>query len=325
MVDAMSRFGYVVVALFLLMTVLTTACGREKPGPAKPFTVRMLSARSLSGRWERAAERGLGLIAAELDADVARFRVEDQDDARARLAEQGRAGVELVFCVGAGVEKMLLSEAAAFPATAFVLLPGRVHGPNVGSIRFLPEEAGYLAGAVAGEIVPDRKVGLLRGVGGAWLEALEDGFVAGFRARQRSGKITVEAAEGPDGVWKLKSAGIGVALYASDRFDPAALSAAHNAGILLVTADPDFMDVEPEIVIAAIEVDVPEAMLRVAREVRDGTFSGRVFSFDLGSGVLDVKLNPNLGADRLAVATDALEDARSEVTAGLVEFDGLGL
>ncbi len=100
MVDAMSRFGYVVVALFLLMTVLTTACGREKPRPAKPFTVRMLSARSLSGRWERAAERGLGLIAAELDADVARFRVEDQDDARARLAEQGRAGVELVFCVG---------------------------------------------------------------------------------------------------------------------------------------------------------------------------------------------------------------------------------
>jgi len=325
MVDAMRKTWYVVVALFLLMTVLTTACGPEDPEPAKPFTVRMLSARSLSGRWERAAERGLGLIAAELDANVARFRVEDQGDARASLAEQGRSGVDLVFCVGAGVEKMLHSEAAAFPATAFVLLPGRDHGPNVGSIRFLPEEAGYLAGSVAGEIAPDRKVGLLRGVGGAWLEALEDGFVAGFRARQQSGKIAVEAAEGPDGVWKLMSAGIGVALYASDRSDPAVLSAAHNAGILLVTTDPDFMNVEPEVVIAAIEVDVPEAMLRVAREVRDGTFSGRVFSFDLGSGVLDVVLNPDLGADRMVVVADALEEARSEVTAGLVEFDGLGL
>jgi len=322
MVDAMRKTWYVVVALFLLMTVLTTACGPEDPEPAKPFTVRMLSARSLSGRWERAAERGLGLIAAELDANVARFRVEDQGDARARLAEQGRSGVDLVFC---GVEKMLHSEAAAFPATAFVLLPGRDHGPNVGSIRFLPEEAGYLAGSVAGEIAPDRKVGLLRGVGGAWLEALEDGFVAGFRARQQSGKIAVEVAEGPDGVWKLMSAGIGVALYASDRSDPAVLSAAHNAGILLVTTDPDFMNVEPEVVIAAIEVDVPEAMLRVAREVRDGTFSGRVFSFDLGSGVLDVVLNPDLGADRMVVVADALEEARSEVTAGLVEFDGLGL
>jgi hypothetical protein len=33
----------------------------------------------------------------------------------------------------------------------------------------------------------------------------------------------------------------------------------------------------------------------------------------------------NLGADRAAAAAVALEDARSEVTAGLVEFDGLGL
>jgi hypothetical protein len=92
-----------------------------------------------------------------------------------------------------------------------------------------------------------------------------------------------------------------------------------------VASDPDSMNVEPEVVIAAVEIDLPEAMLRIAREVRDGTFSGRVFSFDLGSGVLDVALNPDLGEDRLAVATDALEDARAEVTAGLVEFDGLGL
>jgi len=291
-VDAMRKTGYVVVALFLLMTVLITTCGREEPEPEKRFTVRVLSTRSLSGRWERAAERGLGLIAAELDADVARFRVEDDIDARTRLAEQGRAGAQLVYFVGAGVEKMLYSEAAAFPDTAFVLLPGRVHGPNLGSIRFLPEEAGYLAGAVAGEIVPDSKVGLLRGV---------------------------------DGVWKLKSAGIGVALYASDRSDPAVLAAAHNAGILLVASDPDSMNLEPEAVIATVEVDLPEAMVRIAREVRDGTFSGRVFSFDLGSGVLDVALNLNLGADRAAAAAAALDDARSEVTAGLVEFDGLGL
>jgi hypothetical protein len=135
----------------------------------------------------------------------------------------------------------------------------------------------------------------------------------------------VEAAEGPDGVWRLKSAGIGVALYASDRSDPAVLAAAYNAGILLVVSDPDSMKVEPEVVIAAVEVDLPEAMVRIAREVRDGTFSGRAFSFDLGSGVLDVALNPDLREDRLAVATDALEDARAEVTAGLVEFDGLGL
>jgi hypothetical protein len=66
-------------------------------------------------------------------------------------------------------------------------------------------------------------------------------------------------------------------------------------------------------------------MLRVAREVRDGTFEGRVFAFDLGSGVLDVVINPNLAPDSLAAAGEALEEARAEITAGLVEFDELGL
>ena len=67
-------------------------------------------------------------------------------------------------------------------------------------------------------------------------------------------------------------------------------------------------------------------MLRVAREVRDRTFSGRVFAFDLGSGVLDVKLNPDLeaqpgGSD----LREALERARSEITAGWVEIEELGI
>ena len=78
-------------------------------------------------------------------------------------------------------------------------------------------------------------------------------------------------------------------------------------------------------VVAAIDFDVAEAMLRVAREVRDHAFKGRVFAFDLGSGVLDVVINPALAPENRAVAEEALEAARSEITAGLVEFDELGL
>jgi hypothetical protein len=52
---------------------------------------------------------------------------------------------------------------------------------------------------------------------------------------------------------------------------------------------------------------------------------GRVFAFDLGSGVLDVVISPDMAPDSLAVAGEALEEARAEITAGLVEFDELGL
>ena len=72
-------------------------------------------------------------------------------------------------------------------------------------------------------------------------------------------------------------------------------------------------------------IDVAEAMLRVAREVHDGNFVGRTYSFDLGSGVLDLTLSDDLDPDVRAAASQRLEAARAEVTAGLVEFDHLGL
>jgi basic membrane lipoprotein Med (substrate-binding protein (PBP1-ABC) superfamily) len=287
------------VAAAVALMLLAAACGQDEQPTDASFSVRMLTVRTISGRWERAAERGLGRIAAELDADVARVRVDDPANERQLLAEQGRAGVNLVFCVGGYSESTLYSVATTYPNT------------------------GYLAGAVAGALAPDGRLGLLHGGGQPWLEPLEEGYVAGFKSRWRRTQVTV--GEGADGVWQLSSAGVMMSLYATDRSDPEVLAAAHNAGVQLVVTDPDLIEVASHTVVAAVDVDVAEAMLRVSREVRDRTFAGREFAFDLGSGVLDVVVNPGLAPDTLAVANEALEEARAEITAGLVEFDGLGL
>jgi basic membrane lipoprotein Med (substrate-binding protein (PBP1-ABC) superfamily) len=310
-------------AAAVILALLVTSCGRDEQPADTGFSVRMLTVRTISGRWERAAERGLGRIAAELDADVARVRVDDPSDERRLLAEQGRAGVDLVFCVGGTSESALYAVANEFPNTVFVQLPGHARAANVAGIRFLPEEVGYLAGAVAGALGPDRRLGLLHGSGQPWLEPLEEGFVAGFKSRWR--RPRVEVAEGAEGVWQLSSAGVVTTLYAADIADPEVLAAAHDAGLQLVVTDPGLIEVAAHTVAAAIDVDVAEAMLRVSREVNDRSFAGREFAFDLGSGVLDVVINPELAPDDLAAANEALEEARAEITAGLVEFDGLGL
>ena len=306
-----------------VIAILAAACGPDTKHTDESFSVRVLTTRSVSERWERAAEQGLGRVATELGADVAQVRIEEPAHERNLLADQGRAGINLAFCVGGFSDTMLYSVANAFPNTAFVLLPGRVHGENVAGIRFLPEEVGYLAGAVAGALSPDGRLGLLRGGGQPWLEPLEEGYMAGFKSRWRRTKVTV--GEGADGVWELSSAGVLLSLYSADGADPEVLAAAHNAGIQLVVTHPEFLDAASDTVVAAIDFDVAEAMLRVTREVRDHTFKGRVFTFDLGSGVLDVVINPALAPDIRSVAEEALEEARAEITAGLVEFDGLGL
>jgi len=323
MVEVVRYQCFKAVSTVAMLVLLTTSCGRDAQPPDASFSVRLLTAQTISGRWERAAEGGLARIVAEIDADVARVRIDDPANERKMLAEQGRAGISLVFCIGGYSETTLYSVATAFPKTVFVMLPGRAQAKNVAGITFLSEEVGYLAGAVAGALSQDGQLGLLRGDGQPWLELLEEGYVAGFKGRW--GRAELKVGEGPDGVWELSSAGVLIALYVADRADAEVLSAAHNAGVRLVATDPELLDAESVTVVAAVEFDVPEAMMRVVREVRDHTFRGRGFAFDLGSGVLDVVVNPALAPDTLTIAEEALEGARAEITAGLVEFDGLGL
>jgi basic membrane protein A len=313
--------GFVVLSL---AGFANWSCAPVEP-PAEPgFRVRLVTSVALSGRWERAAERGLGLIAAELDADVARSRAAGTSDQRTRLRDHAMDGVDLIFCVGPEVESLIYTEAVAFPNTDFIIIPGEIEAANVGSVAFMPEEAGFLAGAVAASVTDRPAVGLLRGAGRPWLDRLENGFNAGFSATHPNADVMT--VRGEDGPWQLVAAGIEVALYSTDHIEPQVLAAVHDSGLFLIGADPALMDAEPDFVVAAVDVDVAEAMLRVAREVHDHAFTGKVYAFDLGSGVVDLRLNPGLTQfDEGGEIREALERARSEITAGWVEIEGLGI
>ena len=316
---------------YLVPTVLAVSCmavgvgcartsDRDTGGPS--FEVRLLTSKAVSGRWERAAEEGLGRIAAELDAGVARVRATDVLMQRTLVAQQGDAAVDLVFCVGAGFENSVFAEAPTYPATRFVLLPGRGHGPNVGGIELVPDGAAWVAGVVAAKLSSSATVGVLRGPGGPWLDHVEGGFINGFLSASTRGTAVVVSA--PEGPWELVERGAKVALYAADQGDPEVYSAAHDAGLLLVATDAATIEEEPDVIAAAIRVDVAEAMVRLAREVKDGVFGGGIYAFDLGSGVLDVRLNQTIPDVALPSVREALENARSEVTAGIVEMEELG-
>ncbi len=318
-----SRILFVATAIALVMS---SGCGDQLTQIETvdtAYRVRLLTAMPVSGRLERAAEEGLGRIAAELGADVARLRVTEEGGLQALLQDQGERGVDLVFCVGPGFDNAVFANAPSFPSTQFVLLPGRAHGANITGVEFVPDGAGYVAGVVAANLGPSESVGVLRGVGGPWLDHLESGFIRGFLSEgYRHDAVVVSASEGP---WELAHQGVDVALYATDQPEGEILAAAHDAGILLVAADSRVMAAEPDVVALAIHVDVAEAMLRLARGAYEKSLSAGFYSFGLGSGVVDVRLNPSLPEANLPTVLEALEVARSEVTAGIVEMEDLGI
>jgi len=309
-----------------LVVLVDVGCGRE-PAPTEPVVPRLqvslLTSQQASGRWELQANRGIDRIAAELGAVVRRHQVPDAVVSRALVFTDPERAADLVFCIGPDFANSLFTEASSFPDTRFVLVPGRGHAANVAGVEFLPAGAGYVAGVVAGHLRPAAAVGILRGAGGTWLEELESGFVVGYRASRRDARVVVVGST--DGPWELAADGVGIALYATDQPESEVLAAAHNAGVLLVGADSALLAEDPDVVAAAVHVDLAEAMVRLAREVDAGTLTGGSYAFDLGSGVLDVRLNPTLPGNQLPSLREALEVARSEVTAGIVEMEGLGM
>ncbi len=310
------------LSLAVVLVATAAACRRaEQPPPA--FRVRLLTSQPTSGRWERAAEQGLGRIGAELDADVSRLRADDEAERRELLLAAATAGVDLLFCVGPGFDRIVYLEAAAFPDSSFVMFWQRATAANVASIEFLPQGAGYVAGVVAAHLADADAVAVLRGTGSTWLEPLEDGFLSGFRSVRRD--ATELALAPPAGPREAIDGGARVALYACDWPQPELLDEARESGLLLIASDVSLLESAPDVVAAAVVVDVPEAMVRIAREVRDGSFRGGPYLFDLGSGVLDVRLGPSLAEHGGAALREALAVARSEVTAGIVEVERLGM
>jgi basic membrane lipoprotein Med (substrate-binding protein (PBP1-ABC) superfamily) len=310
-------------SLVMVAVGLQLSCRYDSQTDSNRFKVMALT-HKLPHELEESAKRGLALIAADLNADVALISEPDDQQRRAILRKLGNERTDLVFCFGDVYEAAVYTEARAYPETSFVIRPGSPDAGNVASLSFLVEEPAFLAGVLADLVRQSKqKVGAIIGSGGPWLERVDEGFLAGLSAQNVHDELV--RSDGPDAPWALAAQGVAVALYAADTADPAVLAAAHDAGIQLIVTDSRAMRTESDVVLAAVTIDLGQAMLRVAHEVAGETFQSRDYAFDLGSGVIDLKLSPSIEKRTAEAIRQVLATSRDAITAGWVEIEQLGL
>ena len=87
-----------------------------------------------------------------------------------------------------------------------------------------------------------------------------------------------------------------------------------NAGYLF-GANLDQSGLAPDRVFGSAVIDLPRAFLAVAREVRAGSFSPRVESFGLRSGVIRYEANPALESRIPDALRQRLQQARDSIVA----------
>jgi basic membrane lipoprotein Med (substrate-binding protein (PBP1-ABC) superfamily) len=310
-----------------LAAAMFAACDGAKPGGG--FAVALLSPGPVNDNgWNASAYEGLLRIERELGAVKSQQQVKtpaEFEDGFRRNAERGAALV-----IGHGFE---FGDAAVkigreFPKTAFVVSagpPGAV-AENVASMVWRIEDAAYLCGRVAAEMSKTGKAGC---VGGMDIPPVRSAFDA-FAHGARSVKPDFEVRQTFVGDWhdlgaakaqslSLVEAGCDSLFHDADAAGLGVLEAAAVKGIYAFGCTNDQSSSAPGAVLASATVDVPASFVKIAREVKDGSFRGRRIEWTRRDGIVKLVWNPALAGRVPEKVRQAIDKLDAEIASGALK------
>ena len=291
------------IALLGLVAGCTAGGDERRSEDAGAFRVALLTPGPISDRsWNGGAYDGLLRIRDSLGALVSHIQTRTPAEFEENFRQYGAQGYDLVFGHGFEFQDAALRVAPSYPGTVFVTTSGNSVLENVAGMVFNMEDASYLAGMMAASLT---KTGTLALIGGSEFPPVKSSFEA-FEAGARAARPSVRVLTTYLGTWDDVSAGKEQALALLNRgadvifqnADAAGLgvfnAARERGGVYVFGTNSNQNDVAPTVVIASVVIDLPHALLSVAREVRDKRFSARVIRLGGAEDVVSLIVNPAL-------------------------------
>lgn len=279
--------------------------------------------------WSESASDGLQKIKSELHVDTTP-PVEGpiaQADVPGILRNLSQQGDNLVFLHGSEWDDAAKSVAPSTPNTTYVVMGGRsVDSPNLYPIQFNADQATYLAGMVAGGITKTNKIGL---VGATKIPIVVEAFQAfkkGVTAVNPKATVT-EVYIGSEDIAKAKQqtqqlldAGDDVIMHNANEGGKGVADAVKaKPGAVFIGANADQSDLAPTQTVGSFILDVPSAMLAVAKSVQTGDHGGKAFAAGLKDGAVDFKYNARFQGTVPPALKLKVDGARAAMIAGKLD------
>lgn len=293
---------------------LQTDRGRIDP---KNFKVALLTPGPISDQaWNAAAYRGLLRIQDSLHAQISHVETKTPAEFEENFRQYGAQGYSLIFANGFEYQDAVERVAADYPQTVFVTTSGNRTGANWAALDFAFEDGAYLAGMVAGVV---SKSGVIGVIGGTELPPVKQGF-AGFAAGAGAINPNLKVLTSYIGTWNDASAGKEQALAQISQGADVIFQNADAAGlgvfqaakdskhVWIVGSNSDQNAVAPSVTLGSVVIDLPHALLTVARQVREGIFIPSVIRLGPQQQVVKFVVNPTLGS-QIPPATRVLVDS----------------
>lgn len=294
--------GLVVVALAAVAWAVT-GCSSDEAADAR-FRVALLTPGSIAdGGWNAGAYAGLERIRDELGAEISHVETRTPAEFEESFRDYASHGYDLVFGHGFEYQDAAARVGAEYPETIFVTTSGDTVRENVAPMVFELEQATWLCGYLAGRMT---ETGLLGMIGGINLPSIRSTFLA-FQAGAEAARPDVEVREVFIGnfddtaaareaalalleeqadflIHQANEAGRGVFQAVSER-------AQKGARVFAFGTNRNQNDMAPDVVIASATLDIPGALVEVARRVQAGMFVAEPIRLGMAQDI--VRLEPN--------------------------------
>jgi basic membrane protein A and related proteins len=323
--DWFQRFS---TAAALTFAFTLGACSGKSDGVTKgneAFKVALLTPGPISDKsWNGGAYAGLLAVRDSLGAQISHIQTKTPAEFDENFRQYGAKGFDLVFGHGFEFQDAALRVAPDFPNTVYITTSGTSVAKNVGGAEFAFEEASYLAGIVAGAMTKSNVLGM---IGGTELPPVKRSFEA-FEQGAKSVNPQVKVVVSYIGNWDDVSAGKEQAIAQISRGVDIIFQNADAAGlgifqavkeaknVRIIGSNANQNDIAPDHTLGSVVIDLPHAFLLIARAVRAGSFTGKVFSLGLHDNVVTFVLNPRMNEVVPKETLAAVDSVRAQMITG---------
>lgn len=292
------------IVFLIILVVLLGACGSsDAPSSPDAFKVALLSPGPVSDAgWNASAYEGLQAIQKQLGAEISQIETKTPAEFEQGFRDYARRGYDLVFGHGFEFQDAAAAVSKEFPNTVFITTSGTTVRDNVAPIVFEIEQATYLLGMLAAR---QSQTGRIGAVGGVEIPSVKSSFEA-FKAGARAVKPDIGFVASYIGNWEDVGAAKEATLALIDRgvdfifhnADAAGLgvfqAAQERKGVYVFGSNKNQNHIAPDVVLASAVLSVPNAMLAVAQEVKEGAFKAEIRRLGMKENVVALEINPGL-------------------------------
>lgn len=311
----------------LVAALVATGCSPKAEAPAapaeQPFKVALITPGPVSDSgWSAMAYEGLQAIKTDLGADVANSEAKDAQ-IRDALRSYAQSGYDLVIGHGFEYNEPAVEIAKDFPETVFVSSSGGSIAKNAGAFRFYLEQGFYLAGMMAGKMTKTGKVAMIGGPNVPSIVSTFKAFRAGAEAA-RPGIVVIESFTGQnDDVAKAKQAtlaaiaqGADYVIHQANAAAQGVFSACQEKGVHAFGANLNQNDNDSGVVIASAVIVAKPAFVKLAEQVKSGSYVGEVTLMGMDQGAIDFIVNPKHSGMIPPDVAKMIDDAMAKIKSG---------